>query len=94
MRYKLALILAASLGAAASVYARPAEARVYVGVGLPVPVYAPPVVAAYPGPGYYGPGPYYGTGYFLGGYRGNFGRGFYRYPRLGFGYRHWGHFRR
>jgi len=62
-----ALALVAALGIAGMGYAKPAEARVYVGVGIGLPgvaVVAPPVVAYAPpvayGPYYYGR-PYYYT---------------------------------
>jgi hypothetical protein len=94
MRYKLALILAVSIGAAASVYTPTAEARVYVAVRPPVPVFARPVVPAAPGAGiYYGAAPYFGAGYYLGGYR-RYGYGYHGFPRLGYGYRRWGYHRR
>src|SRR5580658_2526722 len=48
MRYRTALILALSLGAAASLATPAAKAAgVYVGVGLPAPIYAPPAWLAY-----------------------------------------------
>jgi hypothetical protein len=77
-----ALALTAALGVAAMGYTKSADAGVYVGVGLPVPVVAPPVVA-YPAavgvyaPYYYGRPYYYGPG-FVGygyGFRG-YGYGF------------------
>jgi hypothetical protein len=84
MRYKLALILALSIGAAASVYAPTAEARVVVAVGLPLAVYAPPF--AVPAARVYGAAPYYGAAFYLGGFR-RFG--YYGYPHRGFGSRDW-----
>jgi hypothetical protein len=80
MRYITALVLAMSLGAAASLYTPGAQAAgVYVGIGLPVPVVsiAPHFYAGLPwyGPGYYGPH-YWG-----------YGHAFYGYGR-GFGYYH------
>jgi hypothetical protein len=92
MRYKIALILAASIGATASAYTPTAEAAgVYVGIGLPVPAYARPVVAVVPAAGiFYGPAPYYGAGYYFGGYR-RYGHGYYGYARPRFGYRRWGY---
>jgi hypothetical protein len=79
-----AIALTAALGAAAMGYTKPAEARVYVGVGIGLPgvaLVAPPVVA-YPGAlGVYAP--YYGRPYY-------YGPGFahYRYgARYGYGFR-------
>jgi hypothetical protein len=94
MRYRTALILAAAIGAAASVYTPSADAAV-VAVARPVPVYArhwgPPVPTV---GAYFGPAPYWwGAGYYFGGYR-RFGGGFYRYGHPGFGYGHWGYHRR
>jgi hypothetical protein len=74
--HKLAAVaLTAVLGVAGMAYAQQAEARVYVGIGLPgVALVAPPVVA-YPqplglyAPYYYGRPYYYGPG-FRYGYRG------------------------
>jgi hypothetical protein len=71
-----ALALAAVIGTAAMGFAKPAEARVYVGVGIGLPgvaLAAPPVIA-YPGvyaPYYYGH-PYYRPGLvrYGSGYRG------------------------
>jgi hypothetical protein len=88
MSYRTALILAASIGAAASVYTPKAEAA-GVWIAPPVAVYAPPVIAA----GYFGPRRYWGAGYYFGGYP-RYGRGFYGYGHAGFGYRHWGYHRR
>jgi hypothetical protein len=94
MRYKLALILAVSIGAAASVYTPTAEARVYVAVRPPVPVFVRPAVPAIAGAGiYYGAAPYFGAGYYLDGYR-RYGYGYHGFPHLGYGYRRWGHHRR
>jgi hypothetical protein len=84
MRYKLAVILALSIGAAASVYAPTAEARIVVAVGLPVPVYAPSF--AVPVARVYGAAPYYGAAQYVAGYR-RFG--YYGYPHWAFGPRHW-----
>ena len=81
-----ALALTAALGIAATGFTKPAEAGVYVGVGLPVPAVAP-VVAYPPGvyaPYYYGYGApyYYGPGFVGFGYRGPaFG---FRGPGVGF----------
>lgn len=99
MRYLTALVLTGLVGAAASVYTPSAQAGVYVGVGLPIPVIAPRVVVNAPvGPAYYpyAPGPYVGVGYrgpgyggawgYGHGYRGNWHPG-YAY-RGGWGYHH------
>jgi hypothetical protein len=81
-----ALALVALLGVAGMGYAKPAEARVYIGVGIGLPV-APPPVLAYPaavgvyGPYYYGR-PYYYPYY----YRPGFVR--YGYGFRGYGYVH------
>jgi hypothetical protein len=65
MRYITALVAAASIGAAASLYTPPAQAGgVYVGVGVPVVVAPPWLGAGYYGPRYWGYGPYYGHGYY------------------------------
>jgi len=87
-----ALALAAVVGVAAIGFAKPAEARVYVGVGIGLPgvVVAPPVVAY---PGVYAP--YYGYYPYYYGPRVGFGPGFVRYGYAhGYGYRggyvrHW-----
>jgi hypothetical protein len=86
MNYKAALILAAAIGAAASMYTPKAEAAT-VWNAPHVRVHAP-VVAA----GYFGPAPFWRAGYY-GGY-GRYWRGFYGYGHPGFGYRHWGYHRR
>jgi hypothetical protein len=96
MRYATALVAALALGAAASLYTPKADAGVVIGVGLPVPVVAPPV-AYYP----YGPAPvvgfgvgfgpaFYGRGFYGPAFR---GPAFYRpgYLRGGFGYVHGGY---
>jgi hypothetical protein len=70
-----ALVIAAALGIAGMGYAKPAEARVYVGVGIGLPVVAyPPAVGVY-APYYYGR-PYYP---------------YYGYGRLGYGFRGYGY---
>jgi hypothetical protein len=84
-----ALALTATVGVAAVGYTKPAEAGVYVGVGLPVPAVVAAPVVAYPpavyAPYYYGYGApyYYGPGFVgFGGYRGPaFG---FRGPGVGF----------
>jgi hypothetical protein len=89
-----ALALVAALGIAGMGYAKPAEARVYiaVGIGLPgVAVVAPPVVAYAPpvayGPYYYGR-PYYYPYYHRPGFV-RYGYGFYGHGYgYGYGYVH------
>jgi hypothetical protein len=86
-----ALALAAVLGVAGMGYAKPAEARVYIGVGIGLPgvaVVAPPVVA-YPPAGVYGPY-YYGRPYYPYPYPYYYRPGFvrYRYGFRGYGYVH------
>jgi hypothetical protein len=85
-----ALALTAVLGLAGMGYAKPAEARVYIGVGIGLPLVVAPPVLAYPpavgvyGPYYYGrPYPYY--------YRPGFVR--YGYGFRGYGYVHGRHWR-
>jgi hypothetical protein len=85
-----ALALTAVLGIAGMGYTKPAEARVYVGVGIGLPgiaLVAPPVYAyAYPpavgvyAPYYYGRPYYYGPGFVRHGYgfRGYYGHGYGR----------------
>ena len=91
MRYITALVVALAIGAAASLYTPSAQAGgLYVGVGVPAVVLAPPWFGAgyYPprywgyGPGYYGPG-YYGHGFYGHGYafRRPVGYGFRGYHR-------------
>jgi hypothetical protein len=80
-----ALVLAAVIGVAGAVYANPAEARVYVGVGIGLPgvALAVPPVLAYP-PALYAP--YYAPYYY--------GRPYYRGPgfvRSGYGFRGYGY---
>ncbi len=61
-----ALAFTALLGVAGMGYAKPAEARVYIGVGIGLPgvtVVAPPVLAYPPAVGVYGPY-YYGRPYY------------------------------
>ena len=61
-----ALAITAALGIAAMGYTKPAEARVYVGVGIGLPgvaLAAPPVVAYPPAVGVYAPY-YYGRPYY------------------------------
>lgn len=91
MRKLASLALVAALSVGAATLSKPADAGVVVGfgVGLPVPVAAPPVVAYpsvavgyYPGfyryPRYYGPGfARWGYGWHRGGYRGGY-RGHWR----------------
>jgi hypothetical protein len=100
MRYATALVAALALGAAGSLYTSRADAGVVVSVGVPVPVFAPPVVAApvryYP----YGPGPvvgfgvgccgpaFFGRPFFAPGFR---GRGFYRPGFVHGGFAHGGY---
>ena len=93
MRYRTALILALSLGAAASLAPPAAKAAgVYVGVGLPAPIYAPPAAACVPfAPGYYGAAPFCGSAYYGARYWGPRGYwGGYRYAHPAFNYRGWG----
>jgi hypothetical protein len=91
-----ALALTAVLGIAAMGYTKPAEARVYVGVGIGLPgVYAyPPGVGVYApyynyGRPYYYGRPYLGPGFgrygygFHGGYYGHGYGGRYGYGRRG-----------
>jgi hypothetical protein len=84
--YKFAaLALTAAVGVAAMGYAKPAEARVYVGIGIPgVALVAPPVYAYPPAVGVYG-AYYRGRPYY---YRPGFGH--YGYGFHGYGYgRRW-----
>ena len=79
MRYLPGLVLALTVGAAASFYTPSARAAgVYVGVGIPAPVIAAPapVMAPY----YYGPHVWFGPGYY--------GPRFWGYGRVAYGYRH------
>jgi hypothetical protein len=74
-----ALAFTAVLGIAGMAYAKQAEARVYVGVGIGLPgvaLVAPPVVAYPPALGVYAP--YY------------YGRPFYYGPGFRYGYRGYG----
>jgi hypothetical protein len=101
MRYVKALALTGLIAGAASLYTPSAQAGVYVGVGLPVPVIAPRVVASVPvgpayapyapvgyvGVGYRGPGWGPDRGYGRWGYRGGYGHPGYGY-RGGWGYHH------
>jgi hypothetical protein len=82
VRYVTALMVTVLIGTAASLYTPSAQAAgVYVGVGLPVPVVAPPVVAGVPVlPAYY---PYASVPIWGYGYRG------WGYP--GWSYRGWGY---
>ena len=75
-----ALVLATLVAISALGFAKPAEARVYLGVGIGLPV---PAVVAYPGvyAPYYG---YYGPRY----YRPGFVRYGYGYGYRGYGYWH------
>jgi hypothetical protein len=84
MRFATVLVLTGLIGAAASVYTPTAQAGVYVGVRVPVPVIAPPVVVApvvsVPIPRVYyaaPPVPYVAIGW--------------RGPGWGYGYGHWGY---
>jgi hypothetical protein len=81
-----ALAITAALGIAGMGYTKPAEARVYVGVGIGLPVVAyPPGVGVY-APYYYGrPYPSYYYGRFGYGFR---GYGFHGYGVHGYGYAH------
>jgi hypothetical protein len=81
MQKLTAILLAAALGFAGMAFAKPAEARVYVGVGIGLPgvaLVAPPVVGVYPygyaRPYVYGPGFRYGYGWPGYGYHGYHGR--------------------
>jgi hypothetical protein len=89
-----ALAMTAALGIAGMGYTKPAEARVYVGVGIGLPgvaLVAPPVVAAYPPAlGVYAPY-YYGRPYYYG--YGRVGYGFRGYGGYGYGVRGYGHAR-
>ena len=86
-----ALALVAALGIAGMGYAKPAEARVYIGVGIGLPgvaVVAPPVVAYAPSVAY---GPYYyGRPYYYPYYYPYYRPGFVRYGHgfYGHGYVH------
>ena len=96
MRKTIALVLAAAIGVAASVYTPSAQAAVVVGVGVPAPLYAPWVAPAAVA---WGPGPYWRAPYYRGnwgwGYRGWGDRGFYGRPGFGHSYRGgWGYHRR
>ena len=91
-----ALALTAAVGVAAIGYTKPAEAGVYVGVGLPVPALVAPPVVGYSSPVgvyapyYYGRPYYYGPGYGFRGYGGGYGfrgRGFARGPGFARGFR-------
>ena len=86
-----ALALVAALGIAGMGYAKPAEARVYIGVGIGLPgvaVVAPPVLAYPPAVGVYGPY-YYGRPYYYP-YPYYYRPGFVRYGHgfRGYGYVH------
>jgi len=86
-----ALALVAALGIAGMGYAKPAEARVYIGVGIGLPgvaVVAPPVVAYAP-PVAYRPY-YYGRPYYYPYYYPYYRPGFVRYGHgfYGHGYVH------
>ena len=88
-----ALAITAALGIAGMGYTKPAEARVYVGVGIGLPgvaLVAPPVVAYPPAFGVYAPY-YYGRPYYPY-YYGRFGYGFrgygYGHVAHGYGYAH------
>jgi hypothetical protein len=94
-----ALALTAVLGVAAMGYTKPAEAHVYVGVGIGLPgvalaappVYAyPPVVGVYPPYYYYGSPYYYGRPYYYGPGIVRYGYGFHGY----YGHGGYGHGRR
>jgi len=88
MRYKTALILALSLGAAVSLATPAKAAGVYVGV--PAPIYAPAAVACVPfAPGYYGVAPFCGSAYYGARYWGPRG-GYWGYGHPAFNYRGWG----
>lgn len=93
MRKTIALVLAAAIGMAASVYTPSAKAAVVVGVGIPAPVYAPWVAPAPVAPLYWGAGPYWRAPAYYGGYWG-YRRGFWGYGHPGYGYRGWGSYRR
>jgi hypothetical protein len=99
MRYGTGLIIALSLGAAASLFTPRAKAGVYVGVGAPAPVYATPAPLCAPGyyaPGYWGPaalcGPAYLGARYWGPRHGYWGRAYWAHGYRG-GYRggEWGH---
>ena len=81
-----ALALTAALGVAAMGYAKPAEARVYIGVGIGLPGVAlavPPLFPYTPAVGVYAPY-YYGRPYYYG-WPYYYRPGFARY---GYGYRY------
>jgi hypothetical protein len=85
-----ALALTAVLGVAGMGYAKPAEARVYIGVGIGLPgvaVVAPPAVAYPPVVGLYGPY-YYGRPYYPYYYPYYYRPGFVRY---GYGFHGYGY---
>jgi hypothetical protein len=85
-----ALALTAVFGVAAMGYTKPAEARVYVGVGIGLPgvaLAAPPAYAYPPAVGVYPPYYYYGSPYYYG--RPYYGPGIVRY---GYGFHgYYGH---
>jgi hypothetical protein len=91
MQKLAALAITAALGIAGMGYTKPAEARVYVGVGIGLPGVAPPVVAYPPAVGVYAPY-YYGYGRPYPYYYGRFGYGFrgygYGHGVHGYGYAH------
>ena len=87
--HKLAAIaLMAILGIAGMGYTKPAEARVYVGVGIGLPgvALAPPVYAYPPTVGVYAPYYYYGHPYYGPGFV-RYGHGFRGYYGHGYGRR-------
>jgi hypothetical protein len=96
MRFVSTLIVAASIGMAASVVAPSANAGVVVGVSLPLPIVAPAIVATVPAPAVYvNPAvSLYAPGYYYGAYRGCYACGYgygYRYGYRGYvhqGYEH------
>jgi hypothetical protein len=90
-----ALALTSVLGIAATGYTKPAEARVYVGVGIGLPgvaLVAPPVYASPPAVGVYAPYYYYGRPFSYG--PRYYGPGFARYGyglHGGYGFHGYGH---
>ena len=94
MRYRTALILAVSLGAAATFLTPDAKAAgVYVGIGVPAPIYAAPAVGCVPyAPSYYGPAAFCGAGYYGARYWGP-ARGYWGGYRFGYGYGHPAYYR-
>jgi hypothetical protein len=92
--HKLAVLaLTAALGIAGMGYAKSADARVFVGVGIGLPgvaVAAPPVYPYAPAVGVYAPY-YYGWPYYYGAGFARFGYGYHGYGYRGYGYHGYGY---